>query len=70
MVIGSTRDSKAGCTTFRPSIADSTEIAGVIIPSQKRSPVEKSRRKEIKVNFFFLFFAKTFINAKGHPSPS
>ncbi len=32
-VIGTTRSSRSGETTSRPSTADSTEIAGVIIPS-------------------------------------
>jgi len=33
IVISTTNDSSAGAATFRPSTADSTEIAGVIIPS-------------------------------------
>ena len=32
-VIGTTRRSKPAVATFRPSIALSTEIAGVIVPS-------------------------------------
>ena len=32
-VISTTIESRLGETTFRPSTADSTEIAGVIIPS-------------------------------------
>ena len=32
-VIGTTRCSREGAATFRPSTADRTEIAGVIIPS-------------------------------------
>ena len=36
-VIGTTYGSKAGVTTFRPSTADSTEIAGVMMASPKNS---------------------------------
>ncbi len=32
-VTGSTKSAKAGVTSFSPSIADSTEIAGVMTPS-------------------------------------
>ncbi len=33
IVMGSTKDDSAGASTFRPSTADSTEMAGVIAPS-------------------------------------
>ena len=36
-VIGTTRSANDGATTFTPSIAESTEIAGVIMLSPKNS---------------------------------
>ncbi len=40
-VIGTTRWPSDGCTTFSPSTADSTEIAGVIMLSPKNSEAPK-----------------------------
>ena len=40
-VIGTTSSSSAGSTTFRPSTAESTEIAGVIMLSPKNSAAPK-----------------------------
>ena len=40
-VIGTTRCPSDGWTTFRPSTADSTEIAGVIMLSPKNSEAPK-----------------------------
>ena len=40
-VIGTTRWPSDGATTFRPSTADSTEIAGVIMLSPKNSEAPK-----------------------------
>lgn len=68
--MGMTQDSKAGAITLIPSIAESTEIAGVMIHSQKRSPVAKRRRNEITVNFFVLCLCSTLRSANGPPSPS
>lgn len=43
-VIGTIRWSRLGSTTLRPSTADSTEIAGVIIESPKNSDAPKMPR--------------------------
>ena len=40
-VIGTTNSSSAGSTTFTPSTAESTEIAGVIMLSPKNSAAPK-----------------------------
>ena len=41
-VIGTTRSDTDGAATFTPSIADSTEIAGVIMLSPKNSDAPKT----------------------------
>ena len=43
-VIGTTRSASDGCTTFRPSTAESTEIAGVIMLSPKKREAPKTPR--------------------------
>ncbi len=40
-VIGTIRCPSDGCTTFSPSTAESTEIAGVIMLSPKKSEAPK-----------------------------
>ena len=40
-VIGTTRSAREGCTTLRPSTAESTEIAGVIMLSPKNREAPK-----------------------------
>ncbi len=42
-VIGTTKGSKALVTTFRPSTADSTEMAGVMTPSPYNRPAASTR---------------------------
>jgi hypothetical protein len=69
IVIGITHDWNSGETTFSHSTADKTDIAGVIIHSQKRSPVAKRRRNEIHVNFFAFCLWSTLRRAKDQPSP-
>jgi hypothetical protein len=68
-VTGTTQLSNEGATTLSHSTAESTEIAGVIMPSPKRSPVANKRRKDIKRNFLSFFVCKRFRSAKGPPSP-
>jgi hypothetical protein len=69
MVTGTTQLSNEGATTLSHSIAESTEIAGVITPSQKSNPVANKRRKDMKRNFLSFFLCKRLRSAKGPPSP-
>ena len=45
MAMGTTRCSSCGLCSDRPSIAPSTEIAGVMMPSPNRSPAPNSASK-------------------------
>ena len=45
-VIGTTKSLKSGSITLRPSTADSTEIAGVIMLSPKNSAAPNSPRAD------------------------
>ena len=69
--IGTTACSKIGFTTFSPSTADSTEIAGVITPSPKNSaapamPITTTTQRPRVVT---LVRSANAISARMPPSP-
>ena len=71
-VTGTTRSLKSGSTTSRPSTADSTEIAGVIMLSPKNSAAPKSPsadRNRVAWRFLAPNLLTSVMSAMMPPSP-
>lgn len=65
-----TKCSRLGAAILIPSTAESTEIAGVMIPSPNNNPAANMSRNVMGVTIFPEHFCKRLNRANEPPSPS